>query len=199
MTDPKIIGKAAYPRHGMDVMSACYCKWVNLIVTGAHDGTLLAWNFETCQNKSSLHEEDPTCTSETPIKDSKSVDCLITLDLINILVSGTADQYLRFWNLAKGELIQKIHADHGFNSRNYDSISAMCTTEDNKYLITADTSGCLKKSEIFSSLVSTDPSIKPYDREYSIEPKLKQHWFIKAHRKVINSVKMISPKSLAET
>jgi hypothetical protein len=71
-----------------------------LIYTGAHDGTLIAWNFETGAGKYQLSDYDPTCTSKkyvkdtkgirleddktvpstNPIKDSKSVDKLLVLD-----------------------------------------------------------------------------------------------------------------------
>ena len=54
---------------------------------------------------------------------------------------------LRFWNIIKGELIIKINASHG---KNYDSLSAMVTTSCNSFLVTADTSGGLKKSELIS-------------------------------------------------
>jgi hypothetical protein len=57
-------------------MSAVYCLKNNLIYTGAHDGTLIAWNFETGYSKSQLDTHDPTCTSKTGthIEESKSVD-----------------------------------------------------------------------------------------------------------------------------
>jgi len=55
-------------------MSAVYYPKNNLIYTGGHDGTLIAWNFETKTKKHALHENDPTCTSKEYLKDGKSVD-----------------------------------------------------------------------------------------------------------------------------
>jgi len=46
----------------------------DLIFTGGHDGTLIAWTLETGYSKFFLHENDPTCTSPNHIKDRKSVD-----------------------------------------------------------------------------------------------------------------------------
>jgi len=82
-------------------MSAVYCLKNNLIYTGAHNGTLIAWNFETGYSKSQLDTHDETCTSKagTHIEESKSVDQPLILDVREKLVSMTADQYLRFWNL----------------------------------------------------------------------------------------------------
>jgi hypothetical protein len=52
----------------------------NLIYTGAHDGTLIAWNLDNGAGKYQLSDYDKSCTSDNYIKDSKSVDCLIILD-----------------------------------------------------------------------------------------------------------------------
>ena len=61
-------------------MSAVYCDFNKLIYTGGHDGSLIAWNFDTGYSKHYLHEKDDTCTSEDYIKDGKSVDQLIILE-----------------------------------------------------------------------------------------------------------------------
>jgi len=49
-----------------------------LIYTGGHDGSLIAWNFETGYVKYYLHDCDASCMSKTGeyIKESKSVDCV---------------------------------------------------------------------------------------------------------------------------
>jgi WD40 repeat protein len=77
--------------HNDDIMSAVYCLKNNLIYTGGHDGTLLAWNFETGYMKYQLHEYDKSCTSHNYIKDSKSVDMLLILNERSKLLSMTAD------------------------------------------------------------------------------------------------------------
>jgi hypothetical protein len=60
-------------------MSLVYYRANNMIYTGGHDGSLIAWNFETGQVKYYLHEYDKSCMSKEYIKDSKSVDC-VSLD-----------------------------------------------------------------------------------------------------------------------
>lgn len=55
-------------------MSVIYCPQNNLIYTGAHDGTLIAWSFETGYIKQYLHDFDQTCTAKDYIQQSKSVD-----------------------------------------------------------------------------------------------------------------------------
>lgn len=63
-------------RHAVDIMSCVYDVKTNLIFTGGHDGSLLAWHFETGFTKHVLHELDETCMSKNYVNDSKSVDCL---------------------------------------------------------------------------------------------------------------------------
>ena len=60
-------------------MSLAFCKTNQLIYTGGHDGSLIAWNFETGYVKYYLHDIDLSCMSKTGnyIKESKSVDCVI--------------------------------------------------------------------------------------------------------------------------
>jgi len=57
-------------------MAATYDYENNLIFTGGHDGTILAWHFETGFIKFYLHQQDPTCTSDKHILHAKSVDTL---------------------------------------------------------------------------------------------------------------------------
>jgi hypothetical protein len=45
-------------------MSAVHCNKNQLIYTGGHDGSLLAWNFETGSKKYDLSANDKTCMSE---------------------------------------------------------------------------------------------------------------------------------------
>ena len=89
----KILPQNDQTGHKDDIMSAVYCLKNNLIYTGAHDGTLIAWNFETGYSKSYLHSHDPSCTSKEGkhIEESKSVDQLLILENRQKLVSMTAD------------------------------------------------------------------------------------------------------------
>jgi len=131
--------------HNDDIMSAVYCLSNNLIYTGGHDGTLLAWNFETGYMKYLLHEYDKSCTSVNYIKESKSVDMLIILEKKEKLLSMTADQNLRFWSLKDAKKPTfTFHCKHPEE----DSLTAVGVTKDNEVLITGDTSGQLKVWDI---------------------------------------------------
>ena len=59
-------------------MCVAYNRDNQLIYTGGHDGSLIAWNFETGYVKYYLHEYDASCTSKSGnyILESKSVDCV---------------------------------------------------------------------------------------------------------------------------
>mmetsp|Transcript_98809 Transcript_98809/g.135890 ORF Transcript_98809/g.135890 Transcript_98809/m.135890 type:complete len:146 (+) Transcript_98809:1960-2397(+) len=118
-----------------------------LIFTGGHDGTLLAWNFETGFIKLYLHEYDPDCTSTNYIKESKSVDCLLILEKKNYLLSGSSDGWIRFWkidDLTNAKKPPKMHIDHDPE----DALTALNCNEDNDRLITCDTSGRIKLWDI---------------------------------------------------
>lgn len=65
--------------HTDDIMSAIYDQRNNLIFTGAHDGTLQAWHFETGFIKFYLHSQDKECTSTDYVREGKSVDTLFIM------------------------------------------------------------------------------------------------------------------------
>lgn len=119
-----------------------------MIFTGGHDGTLLGWNFETRFIKTYMHEIDRTCVSEDYIRQSKSVDCLTIMEKQRILLSGTADQCIRFWDL------KDITANKPplFKFQNFldkdESLSAFAVDSENEILLTADTAGRFKKFDI---------------------------------------------------
>ena len=133
--------------------------------------------------KYSLHEYDPTCTSENYIKDSKSVDMLLYLDKRSKLLSMTADQTLRFWSLKDAKAPSfKFFCKHPPE----DSLTAVACTKENNTLITADTSGQLKCWDI--SGVDLD--------DQSTEVKFIELYFIIAHRSVINSIQLVEDKNI---
>jgi WD40 repeat protein len=80
-------------------MSCVYDFKTNLIFTGGHDGEIRAWHFETGFSKYKLSDKDPTCVSADYVNDSKSVDNLVIMQKERILMSGTCDGKIRFWNL----------------------------------------------------------------------------------------------------
>ena len=63
-TSVKLLPQTDQSGHQENIMSAAFCEENNLIDTGAHDGTLIGWSFETGYIKQYLHDLDPTCTSK---------------------------------------------------------------------------------------------------------------------------------------
>jgi WD40 repeat protein len=55
---------ATQQSHGDDIMCATYDFDNNLVFTGGHDGTLLAWHFETGFIKFYMHTQDDSCTDK---------------------------------------------------------------------------------------------------------------------------------------
>ena len=158
----------------------------NLIYTGGHDGTLIAWNFETGYSKNYLHEHDSTCTSKNYIQESKSVDALVIMEERDKLLSMTADQYLRFWNLdehkSKKQMTFKYHCKHPPD----DGLTSVAVTKDNNTLVTGDTSGQLKMWDI--SMVDLD--------DQTTEAKFIERYFIIAHKSTINTIQIVEEKSI---
>ena len=71
-------------------MSLAYCRTNQLIYTGGHDGSLIAWNFETGYVKYYLHDYDASCMSKSGqyILEGKSVDCVIFHLTITIYIAS---------------------------------------------------------------------------------------------------------------
>jgi len=133
--------------HMDDIMTCCYYNENNnrILFTGGHDGTLYGWNFETGTIRYRLHEWDKECKclpGADPIKAQKSIDCLMVMRKRGVLLSGTADQKIRFWclkNMPQAPLLV-LYTDHGPG----ESLTALNSTTDNRYLVTGDTSGQMK-------------------------------------------------------
>ena len=156
-------------------MSVVYCSENKLVYTGGHDGSIFAWNFETGYSKYQLDVNDPTCTSKDYIRDSKSVDKLLILNEKSRLLSMTADQTIRFWELkdAKPPTF-KFNCKHPED----DHLTAIAVTNDNNTLLTADTGGQMKMWDI-SEVNLNDQSTKNMFLE---------RYFIIAHKAMINTV-----------
>lgn len=121
-----------------------------MVYTGGHDGTIIVWNFDTGYAKYKLHDHDKTCLSKEYIKDGKSVDQLLIMEGVDKndgkLVSMSADQYLRFWNLNElsggKQPSFKYYCKHNpYGDNDLDGLSAIQLTQDNTVLLTGDTSG----------------------------------------------------------
>lgn len=176
----KILPQGGQEGHADDIMSAVYCRSNTMIYTGGHDGSIIAWNFETGYSKYKLHDNDKTCTSKDYITDSKSVDAMLILKEKDKLMTMTADQHLRFWSL--NELTGgkqpsfKIHCKHPPD----DGLTAVAVTSENDILLTGDTSGQLKMWDI--SEVDLN--------DQTTENKFIEKYFIIAHRGNINTIQI---------
>ncbi len=155
--------------HGDDIMSAIYDVKNNLVFTGGHDGTLLAWHFETGFIKFYLHEMDSTCCSKKYINDAKSVDTLAIMTKKRILLSGTADQMIRFWDLndlsSGKQPIFKMKVNHADG----DALTIIAVNEDCDRLVTADTAGRIKL---------WDTSLPDFRKDSDPFSKMRVLWFI---------------------
>ncbi len=94
-----------------------------------------------------------------------------------MLVSVSADQLLRFWDFDITGSKQPVFTMYGDHNKG-DSISSIACTKGNNYIVTGDTSGCLKlwNFENFKF------------REDHTTDNLKVEWFIIAHKSVINCI-----------
>lgn len=81
------------------------------------------------------------------VLESKSVDCIIILYAAKLIVSITADQMIRFWDYDITDSKPSVFSLYGDHDK-LDSLTAIATTECNKYLVTGDTAGCIKKWDI---------------------------------------------------
>ena len=104
-----------------------------------------------------------------------------------MLVSVSADQLLRFWDFEITGTKQPVFTMYGDHAKE-DSISAVSCTKNNNYLVTGDTSGCLKlwNFENFKF------------REDHTTDNIKVEWFIIAHKSIINSIQIVEGKQFTE-
>ena len=173
--------------HKADIMTLCY-DWMSLILfTGAHDGTIFGWHTETNGIKFRIHEKDETCLSKTggfidpmkAIKESKSVDCLEIIQTRRVLMSGTADQKVRFWDLddLPSKPLETLHVEHGLG----EALTAFRATKDGKFLVTGDTAGQLKCWDLSKTDLKKDENPRA---------NMRDQWFIMAHKRIINSIQL---------
>ena len=102
------------------------------------------------------------------------------------LVSMSADQYLRFWNLNElsggKQPSFKYYCKHNpYGDNDLDGLSAIQLTQDNTTLLTGDTSGQLKCWDI---------SEVDFDDQKS-DCKFIEKFFIIAHKSTINSIQIV--------
>jgi len=157
------------PHHKTDIMSCCFDVEKLLIFTGDHEGALIGWNFEGKFPKYFLHDWDktePFCKSGN-LQDSKSIDSLVVLKERRILLSGSADQILRFWDLndmqsSKPPLF-KMHAGHDVGVRFHTPIADAEGDEEEEK--TGENEG---SSDRVGSRQSIQKKEKPFLKRYGI-------------------------------
>ena len=169
-----------------------------LIFTGGVDGALIGWNFDTKFARYYLHQWDETCMSENFIADSKSVDSLIIMKKERLLISMSADQWLRFWDIddlqSQRPPVFKFHAGH-MNTFADDQLTGVAITKANDRFVTTDTVGRIKMfniSRIQAPEGQDEGLIK--SQNHTNEQKMalvSNPWFINAHRKLISSVEIV--------
>lgn len=104
-----------------------------------------------------------------------------------LVMSITADQYIRFWDFditGTKQPVQTLYADH----QKEDSVTAVAATNDNNYIVTGDTSGCLKLWNFNDFKFREDHTAE----------HIKTEWFIIAHKSVINSIQIVEGEQFKE-
>ena len=178
--------------HKHDIMSCTFDLKSLLIFTGGVDGTIFGWNYETKFARHELHLHDPTCTSENFIADSKSVDALVIMEKKRLLISMSADQMIRFWDLEELQAhkppVFKFHAGH-INPAADEQLTGLAITQENDRIVTTDTSGRIKMFNI--------ANVDFRNANLTHEQKLVQvsnPWYINAHREIIYSVEIVEQR-----
>jgi WD40 repeat protein len=98
----------------------------------------------------------------------------------SLVCSVSADQTIRFWDFDVTGARQPVFTFYG-NHEKLDSLSTIATTEDNDYLVTGDTAGCMKMWDLTNFKFRVD---------YTSD-KIVDRWFIQAHRRVINCLQIV--------
>jgi len=187
--------------HKHDIMSCIFFLRLALVFTGGLDGTLIAWNLDTGFARYYLHDRDPTMMCKknpdgTPgntfVEESKSIDQLVIMEEQEILVSMSADQIVRFWDLkdlqtVKGP-IHSMFAGHGDPKE--EQLTGIAVTLENDQFVTSDTSGRIKMFDC--------SRISDWRTEKDFENKIKCRYYIIAHKSLISSIEIVSKKPEGE-
>ena len=97
-----------------------------------------------------------------------------------LVVSVSADQKIRFWDFDVTTGRQPLFTLYGEHEK-LDSLSAIATTDDNNWLITADTAGSMKLWDFTDHKFRVDLT----------SDNIHQVWFIQAHRRVVNCINIV--------
>ena len=152
-------------KHKGDITCMAYSTAQAILVTGASDGSLFGWIYETGYPKYSF--SDPTVGGST--ETDKSVEFVGFIETEGLMISGTADQWVRVWDLTNGKLADKFPADHG----GHEILTIGKITE--PMMVTADNHGNIKFWEIYKK------TIKP-------------RWMVAGHKDAVTAVEVLTHK-----
>ena len=108
---------------------------------------------------------------------------ILVLYAKKMIVSVSADQMIRFWDYNVSSTRQPVFTLYGAHEK-VDSLSAIATTEDNNYLITGDTAGCMKMWDFNDFTFKVDHT----------SDNIVERWFIQSHKRVINCLQIVKVK-----
>jgi len=157
-------------KHGGDVTCMDYCVSQGLLVTGASDGTLLGWIYETGYLKYCFHENDASCLSTAGSGSvDKSMEFISFIESENLMITGSADMQIRVWNITTGKILDKFSANHN----GHEILTSGKAIE--TAMVTGDNKGNLKYWRINKK-------------------EIKDKWIIAAHKESITCVEICSYK-----
>jgi WD40 repeat protein len=168
----KSLPKESQVGHTDDILCVEYCKDQKFLVSGGLFGQLFVWMFETGVIRALLHETDPSCNPvENAAAEGKSVEGLAYLQSKQLLLSITADGFLRFWDLVELTQTSKTKLAH----LGKDAVTCAAKSSDGSKLATCDESGNMKLTDI-SDVYSPQ-----------------EIFFVNAHSALVNCVHIFMP------
>jgi len=128
-------------KHNADItcMAIAYNQVPCLVITGATDGSLFAWIYETGYPKYCFHEIDTTCLKQSgdTLLD-KSIEFLGVIEQDHLLVTGSADQTIRIWNLMWNG---KLEESFLVANTKHETLTVGKVNEELKLMATGDSNG----------------------------------------------------------
>ena len=152
--------------HTDDILSLTYCPKEKLIVTGGQLGQIIAWHMETGFPKAYLHEIEKSllCTN---IGEPKAVEELLYSSLTKRLISISADNIIRFWDLRDITFDYQIYLEN-----NGELVTCACLGPNEDQIVLGDEAGNVR-------IVSFVP-----------KPKFNVLYHFNAHRTGVSNVQL---------
>lgn len=154
--------------HTDDILSLTYCPKEKLILTGGQLGQIIAWHMETGFPKAYLHEIDKSLLASNE-NESKAVEELLYSNLVHMLISVSADNSIRLWDMR--DISFKIK--HLVNGNN-ELITCACLSPDESWILLGDETGNVR---VF---------------EYAPVPKFSLLYHFNAHRTGISAISLFT-------